>query len=70
MKEKDDEKFTRIRRNHQTTHHQNFMCNKMLGDGDVHGYFSHYGSIWRAIGNFFAILCDFQKAIAYKMSGK
>lgn len=70
VKEIDDEKFTRIWRNLQTSDHLYFMCNKWLGDGDVHGYFSHYGSIWRAIGNFFAILCDFQKAIAYKMSGK
>lgn len=70
VKEIDDERFTRIWRNLQTSDHLYFMCNKWLGDGDVHGYFSHYGSIWKAIGNFFAILCDFQKAIAYKMSGK
>jgi len=68
VKKTGDEKFIRIWRNLQTSDHLYFMCNKWLGDGDVHGYFSHYGSIWKAIGNFFAILCDFQKAIAYKLS--
>ncbi|MBD3184430.1 alpha-amylase [Candidatus Poribacteria bacterium] len=62
-----DEKFIKIWRNLQTSDHLYFMCNKWLGDGDVHGYFSHYGSIWKAIGNFFTILTDFQQAIAYKL---
>jgi alpha-amylase len=65
-----DEKFIRIWRYFQTSDHLYFMCNKWLGDGDVHGYFSHYSSIWRAIGNFFTILHDFQKAIAYKIAEK
>jgi len=67
VKRTGDEKFIRIWRNLQTSDHLYFMCNKWLGDGDVHGYFSHYGSIWRAIGNFFAVLHDFQKAITYKL---
>ena len=68
VKKTGDEKFLRIWRNLQTSDHLYFMCNKWLGDGDVHEYFSHYGSIWRAIGNFFAILYDFQKAITYKLN--
>jgi alpha-amylase len=67
VKKTGDEKFIRIWRDLQTSDHLYFMCNKWLGDGDVHGYFSHYGSIWKAMGNFFAVLCDFQKAIAYKL---
>jgi len=57
-----------IWRHLQTSDHLYFMCNKWLGDGDVHGYFSHYGSIWKAIGNFFTILHDFQKAVGYKIA--
>lgn len=67
VKQTKDEKFIRIWRNLQTSDHFYFMCNKWLGDGDVHSYFSHYNSIWKAIGNYFAVLCDFQKAIAYKL---
>jgi alpha-amylase len=70
VKKTGDEQFIRIWRYFQTSDHLYFMCNKWLGDGDVHGYFSHYGSIWRAIGNFFAILHDFQKALAYKIAEK
>lgn len=70
VKKTGDEKFLRIWRNLQTSDHLYFMCNKWLGDGDVHGYFSHYGSIWKAIGNFFTILYDFQKAITYKLLQK
>jgi len=70
VKKTGDEKFLNIWRNFQTSDHLYFMCNKWLGDGDVHGYFSHYGSIWKAVGNFFAILSDFQKAIAHKLNGK
>ena len=70
VKKTGDEKFIRIWRNLQTSDHLYFMCNKWLGDGDVHGYFSHYGSIWKAIGNFFTILHDFEKAIAYKIAEK
>jgi len=62
-----DEQFLSIWRNLQTSDQLYFMCNKWLGDGDVHGYFSHYSSIWKAMGNFFAVLCDFQKAIAYRL---
>lgn len=68
VKKTGDENFLRIWRNLQTSDHLYFMCNKWLGDGDVHGYFSHYGSIWKAIGNYFAVLSDFQKAIAYKLA--
>ncbi|MEK7395901.1 MAG: glycoside hydrolase family 57 protein [Candidatus Poribacteria bacterium] len=68
VKQIGDEKFTRIWRNLQTSDHLYFMCNKWLGDGDVHGYFSHYGSIWKAIGNTFAVLHDFQKALGYKLA--
>lgn len=68
VKKTGDEKFIRIWRYLQTSDHLYFMCNKWLGDGDVHGYFSHYGSIWKAIGNLFTILYDFQKAITYKLS--
>jgi len=67
VKKTRDERFIRIWRNLQTSDHLYFMCNKWLGDGDVHGYFSHYGSIWKAMGNFFAVLSDFQKAIAHKL---
>jgi len=70
VKKTGDEKFIRIWRNFQTSDHLYFMCNKWLGDGDVHGYFSHYGSIWKAIGNFFTILHDFEKALAYKIAEK
>ncbi len=70
VKKTGDEKFIRIWRNLQTSDHLYFMCNKWLGDGDVHGYFSHYSSIWKAIGNYFAILSDFQKAIAHKLDEK
>jgi len=69
VKSTKDEKFLDIWRNLQTSDHLYFMCNKWLGDGDVHGYFSHYESIWKAIGNFFAILFDFHNAITYKLKG-
>ena len=68
VKKTGDEQFIRIWRNLQTSDHLYFMCNKWLGDGDVHGYFSHYNSVWQAMGNFFAILCDFQNAISHKLS--
>ncbi len=68
VKQINDEKFLRIWRNLQTSDHLYFMCNKWLGDGDVHSYFSHYGSIWKAIGNLFMILHDFQKALGYKLA--
>lgn len=67
VKQTGDEQFIRIWRGLQTSDHLYFMCNKWLGDGDVHGYFSHYGSIWKAIGNYFAVLCDFQKALTHKL---
>lgn len=70
VKRTDNEQFISIWRNLQTSDHLYFMCNKWLGDGDVHGYFSHYGSVWKAIGNFFTVLNDFQKAIAYKIAEK
>jgi alpha-amylase len=70
VKKTGEEKFIKIWRHLQTSDHLYFMCNKWLGDGDVHGYFSHYGSIWKAIGNFFMILHDFQKAISYKVAEK
>jgi len=70
VKKTDNEQFINIWRNLQTSDHLYFMCNKWLGDGDVHGYFSHYGSVWKAIGNFFTVLHDFQKAIAYKIAEK
>jgi alpha-amylase len=70
VKKTKNEQFINIWRNLQTSDHLYFMCNKWLGDGDVHGYFSHYGSVWKAIGNFFAVLHDFQKAIAYKIAEK
>ncbi len=67
VREVGDEQFFRIWRNLQTSDHLYFMCNKWLGDGDVHGYFSHYGAIWKAIGNYFSVLCDFQNAITHKL---
>ena len=70
VKKTDNEQFISIWRNLQTSDHLYFMCNKWLGDGDVHGYFSHYGSVWKAIGNFFTVLHDFQKAITYKIAEK
>lgn len=70
VKKTEDEQFIRIWRSLQTSDHLYFMCNKWLGDGDVHGYFSHYGTIWKAMGNFFAVLCDFQQAIAHKIGGE
>jgi len=70
VKKTGEEKFIKIWRYLQTSDHLYFMCNKWLGDGDVHGYFSHYGSIWKAIGNFFTVLYDFQKAVAYKVAEK
>ncbi len=70
VKKTDNEQFINIWRNLQTSDHLYFMCNKWLGDGDVHGYFSHYGSVWKAIGNFFTVLHDFQKAITYKIAEK
>ena len=70
VKKTENDQFVNIWRNLQTSDHLYFMCNKWLGDGDVHGYFSHYGSVWKAIGNFFTVLYDFQKAIAYKIAEK
>ena len=70
VKKTGNEQFISIWRNLQTSDHLYFMCNKWLGDGDVHGYFSHYGSVWKAIGNFFTVLHDFQKAITYKIAEK
>lgn len=67
VKKTGDKQFLKIWRNLQTSDHLYFMCNKWLGDGDVHSYFSHYSSIWKAIGNYFAVLCNFQKAITYKL---
>jgi len=68
VKKTGEAQFINIWRHLQTSDHLYFMCNKWLGDGDVHGYFSHYGSIWKAIGNFFTILHDFQKAVGYKIA--
>ena len=68
VKRTEDEQFIRIWRNLQTSDHLYFMCNKWLADGEIHGYFSHYSSIWKAMGNFFAVLCDFHNAVNYKFN--
>ena len=45
-------------RNLQTSDHFYYMCTKGLNDGNVHSYFSHYGSPYEAFINYMNTLTD------------
>lgn len=44
----------------QTSDHYYYMCTKWFSDGDVHDYFTPYGSPYEAFINFMNVLADFQ----------
>ena len=58
----------------QTSDHFYYMATKWLSDGDVHSYFSPYGSSYEAFINYMNVLSDFEieieKALAAKKSRK
>lgn len=43
----------------QTSDHFYYMCTKWFADGDVHAYFSPYGSPYNAYVNYSTVLADF-----------
>lgn len=45
-------------RNLQTSDHFYYMCTKGAGDGNIHSYFSHYGSPYEAFINYMNTLTD------------
>lgn len=45
-------------RNLQTSDHFYYMCTKGMNDGNVHSYFSHYGSPYEAFINYMNTLTD------------
>jgi alpha-amylase len=45
-------------RNLQTSDHFYYMCTKVANDGNVHSYFSHYGSPYEAFINYMNTLTD------------
>ncbi|OFZ17994.1 MAG: alpha-amylase [Bdellovibrionales bacterium GWB1_55_8] len=47
----------------QTSDHFYYMCTKWMADGDVHAYFSPYGSPYEAFINFMNVLTDFRQSV-------
>lgn len=47
----------------QTSDHFYYMCTKWCADGDVHAYFSPYGSPYDAFINYINVLRDFRKNV-------
>ena len=47
----------------QTSDHFYYMCTKWAADGDVHAYFSPYGSPYDAYANFNNVLADLRLRI-------
>jgi len=47
----------------QTSDHYYYMCTKWMADGDVHAYFSPYGSPYEAFINYMNVLTDFRQSV-------
>ncbi|MCM2278849.1 MAG: glycoside hydrolase family 57 protein [Oligoflexia bacterium] len=47
----------------QTSDHFYYMCTKWMADGDVHAYFSPYGSPYEAFINYMNVLTDFRQSV-------
>lgn len=50
----------------QSSDHFYYMSTKLLNDGEVHSYFSHYPSCYEAFMNFMNVYTDFSQAITTK----
>lgn len=59
-----DERLVDIWRRLQTSDHFYYMCTKWAADGDVHAYFSPYGSPFEAYRRFAIVMADFRALIA------
>ena len=46
-----------------TSDHFYYMCTKWMADGDVHAYFSPYGSPYEAFINYMNVLTDFRQSV-------
>ncbi len=55
-----DDKVTQTWRRLQTSDHFYYMSTKCASDGDVHQYFTPYGSPFEAYANFMNIIADFR----------
>jgi len=55
---KGDEHLLQDWRRLQTSDHFYYMCTKWFSDGDVHAYFSPYGSPYNAYVNYSTVLAD------------
>jgi alpha-amylase len=53
-----DEKLLNIWRRLQTSDNFYYMCTKWFSDGDVHKYFNHYDSPYKAYINYMNVLSD------------
>lgn len=51
----------------QTSDHFYYMCTKWAADGDVHAYFSPYGSPFEAYRRFAIVLADLKATVAAKL---
>jgi len=68
VKELNDEEYLKIWRYLQTSDHFYYMCMKGGGPGDVHSYFSPYGSPVEAFVTFYAVLADFEARLMQELT--
>jgi alpha-amylase len=60
VKKSKNENLVKIWRLLQQSDHYYYVCNKWWADGDVHKYFSSFGTPEEAFANFMGILADFK----------
>ncbi len=59
--------FSRTWRRLQTSDHFYYMSTKCASDGDVHQYFTPYGSPYEAYTNFMNVIADFRLRLQYTL---
>lgn len=63
-----DQELLHTWRQLQTSDHFYYMCTKWAADGDVHAYFSPYGSPFEAYRRYAIVLADLKAKIAAKLA--
>ena len=67
VQELDDPDTSRTWRRLQTSDHFYYMSTKCASDGDVHQYFTPYGTPYDAYTNFMNVIADFRLRLQYTL---